>query len=409
MKTIIFKIQEFPHLSETFIISQVIIAIKIGLSVNLLVKKKLDIDSSSHRDLIEQYKIEQKIILEDYKIPANKFLKTLNASWLFLKNINRLSELRKFYLKKKKFSLSWIFEYDFYQKFKYADIIHVQYGTNIHPVDILKTSGSIKGKLIVSFHGHDVFFPINGYIPNNGYYNNLFKGDNLIVANTPYLANMIKELGCPEENLRVIPVGVDTEFFSTNHNNIFKQGKVIQLLSVGRLEEIKGHHLGIKAVDELIKRGYNICYNIIGYGTQYGALEKLISSLSLKGKVHLLGSRSQQEIREQYWISDIFLMTSIPFGEMRESQGIVSLEAQASGLPVVAFDSGGVKNTIQNHNTGFVCEESNLNEYIDAVEKLILNPNLRKRMSQEAPKFIETNFSLIEISKRWKNIYLNQN
>ncbi|WP_222861338.1 hypothetical protein, partial [Seonamhaeicola marinus] len=81
-----------------------------------------------------------------------------------------------------KFSLTWLYQLHFYKQFNTAHAIHVQYGTNVNPLDVLKKVGFLKPSLIVTFHGHDVFFPISGYIHNNGYYDNLFGFGDLITA-----------------------------------------------------------------------------------------------------------------------------------------------------------------------------------------------------------------------------------
>ena len=68
-------------------------------------------------------------------------------------------------------------------------------------------------KMIVSFHGHDLYFPINGIIHNNGYYENLFEYSDILIANTPYFKNLLMELRSTMEKIKTIPVAVDTNSF----------------------------------------------------------------------------------------------------------------------------------------------------------------------------------------------------
>src|SRR5690606_27570050 len=210
------------------------------------------------------------------------------------------------YLQKEiKFNLATIYSFQFYKQFKDYDIIHIQYGTNKYPVDIFKKIGLLSSKLIVSFHGHDAFFPINGFIPNNGYYNNLFKYGDLIVANTPYLADEIKNLGCPLEKIKVIPVGIDTEFFYPK-DGLKSQNESLRLITVGRLDKVKGHEYAIEIIDKLIKNNIMVTLTIVGEGKEREALEKLIQSKNLQKTITLVGKKSQEEIRDLLWNHDIY-------------------------------------------------------------------------------------------------------
>lgn len=402
-KKILFKIQQFPHLSETFILSQIIIAIEQGYNVKILVKNVLDFEKSAHSELLKKYKISNKIILDDYKIPKNKTIRLFQAGVILSKNIDNWKKLRQFVTLKSGFSLTWIYEFYFYKKFKNIDIIHVQYGTNVHPVDILKKVGLIKGQLIVSFHGHDAFFPINGFIPNNGYYDNLFSGDNLIIANTPYLAGIIRGLGCPQKNLSTIPIPVDTKYFTPLKN--IPNNEYLQLVTVGRLDPIKGHLIAVNFIDALRKKGINIRFTIVGEGQEYQNIKERIKDLSLENLVDMVGSKCQKEVRRILRKSDVYIFTGVPVAEgRRETQGLATLEAQACGLPILAFDSGGVKYTIKNEETGFLCLENDLECLVNKL-RLLTSSDLREEMGGKARVFVENNFSKKEIKKKWKAIY----
>lgn len=403
-KKIVFKIQEFPHLSETFIITQIIAAINLGFNVEVLVQRLLSFEESKQLDLIEKYQLGKKIRIEDYKIPKNIFLRLLKWLGLCLINIFSLNKIIKFYSFHNSFSLTWLYQFHFYRNLENVDIYHIQYGTNKNPLDILKKINAIKSSLVVSFHGHDAIFPINGYIPNNGYYNNLFLVSKAIVANTYYLARLIEDLGCEKKLLKTIPVPVDTNLFYPKKRLNDKLG-LLKLIMVSRLDSIKGHIYAFKAVERLKKKGYKLSLNIIGEGGERKKLEKYIKENNLEDVI-LLGAKSQTEVREYLWHSDIFLFPSITLPDGRqETQGLATLEAQACGLPVVAFNSGGIKYTIDINKSGFLCEEKNIEEFSNKIEVLINDPTKRVKMGNHAVEFISENFSLTRIQERWKTIY----
>lgn len=378
-------------------------AIEEGYEINILVKDVLDFGKSTHSILLEKYDIGKKIIIENYGIPKNKFIRLFKAFGIFWKHRRSWSKIQQYIRLKPKFSLTWIYEFAFYNQFMNTDIIHIQYGTNSHPVDILKKAGLLKGKLIVSFHGHDAFFPINGFIQNNGYYDHLFSGDNLIVANTPYLAEKIEALGCPEKNLLTIPVPVDTQYFTPSE--YLKNDEWLQVITVGRLDPIKGHAVAVDLINILRKKGLGIKFTILGDGQEYQNLKNQIAKFNLENDVEMIGRKSQNDVRGILRKSDVYLFTGVPILDgRRETQGLATLEAQACGLPVLAFNSGGVKFTVRDGETGFLCPEYDL----DCLEKklqVLMNLHLRQQMGQNARIFVEKEFSKNVIKKKWKEIY----
>ena len=405
-KKIIFKVAEFPHLSETFIVAQIVTAIKLGYDVKILIRKFLNNDVSKYSILIKEYNLLDKIILENYCAPKSKIMRLIKWMILLVINLKDLNSIIKFYKEQSKFSLTWLYQWFFYQEFNDVNIFHVQYGTNSKPLDILKKTG-FKPALIVTFHGHDAFFPINGYIHNDGYYNNLFKYGNLITANTPYLADKIIELGCPKELLSIIPVAVDTNFFYPN-TEIKIIESTLKLITVGRLDKVKGHDFCISAVAKLKSKGFDVTLTIIGEGVERKNLENLIAKFQLENKVFMKGKKSPLEVRQELWKHDLYLLTAVALIDgRRETQGLATLEAQACGLPVVVFDSGGVKYTLEDQVSGFLCDELDVNAISESVEKIAKNPLLLRKMSTQAIKFVCKNFSQEVIDEKWRTIYNN--
>ena len=405
MKTIIFKIWKFPHLSETFITSQIIIAIKCGFDVKILVKEILPFNESKQVELIVKYGLGDKLIIEDYKIPRNSFSKVLKWLYLLVSNISFLPKIITFYKSQPSFNFATLFEFSFYKQFRNVNIFHVQYGTNKTPLDVLKKINFIKSSLIVSFHGHDAFFPINGFIPNNGYYNNLFSGDNKIIANTPYLAEVISELGCSKSNINTIPIPVDVDFFFPLKNKVVDTDTV-ELITVGRLSHVKGQVYAFQVLKKLLDLNYKVSLTVVGEGNEREKLERFIEENNLTQSVKLVGSKSQSEVRDFLRNSDIFLFTSVATNEgRRETQGLATLEAQACGLPVVVFDSGGVKFTVKDGETGFLVPEYDTEAMTSGIIELIENDKLRKKMSEQAVQFVNEVYSQKGIDVTWKYLY----
>lgn len=401
----IFKIREFPNLSETFIVSQIVTAINLGYEVQILAHKILETDSNLRSSLIAQYSLIDKIKLEDYKIPKNKVLRLCKWLLLLFKNSMNFGFVYRYHKEQSQFSLTWLYQWWFYKQLNHAAIFHVQYGTNTKPLAVLKKIGFLKPKLVVTFHGHDAFFPISGFIPKEDYYDNLFHYGDLITANTPYLGNKLLELGCVKEMLQLIPVGVDTDFFYRKNKN--KQtNTTLKLITVGRLDKVKGQHHAIEVVRQLINENIDVDLTIIGSGEELCNLQNLIKKNGLEEYVNLEGRKSPLEIREALWNHDVYLLMAVPLPDgRRETQGLATLEAQACGLPVVVFDSGGVKYTLKEGVSGYVCPEGDVESVVAKIELLAKNPGQIGLMGSKAVLFVKENYSQSLIDKKWEIIY----
>lgn len=407
-KKIIFKISEFPHVSETFIIAQIITAIQLNYEVQILVNKVLDFKQSLHEELLLKYNLKDLIVVEDISIPKNKTLRFLKIFYLFISNLSRFKSILNFYKFQKEKSFSWIFHWVFYQQFNDSKtIFHIQYGNNKFPIDILKAKCNLKAKVITTFHGHDAFFPMHGFIPNDGYYNFLFQSANVITANTKYLATKIEELGCSSDKLQLVPVGVDTNFFNSLHK-VKTTNSVLKLINVGRLDPVKGHKYLIEIVNQIIKKGINISLNIVGEGEERNNLEQLIKKYHLSENIKLLGKKTQAEIKDMYLCSDLYVFAAVPLPDgRRETQGLATLEAQACGLPVIAYNSGGVKYTIKENVTGFLFDEFEIDSVVEKLLFLNENRAITQEMSNNCYKFVNENYSQKVIDEKWANIYSN--
>jgi len=122
----------------------------------------------------------------------------------------------------------------------------------------------------------------------------------------------------------------------------------------------------------------------------------------------LVGKKTQAEIKEMYLQSDLYVFAAVPLPDgRRETQGLATLEAQACGLPVIAYDSGGVKYTIDAGKTGFIFDEFEIEKVVEKLLFLNENRNVIQEMSNNCFSFVEANFSQKVINEKWSHIYSN--
>lgn len=150
-------------------------------------------------------------------------------------------------------------------------------------------------------------------------------------------------------------------------------GDDILVLSVGELQQRKNHEVIIRAIALL--NNPHIKYFICGRGELLDYLTKLANSLQLQNQVFFLGYR--KDIPEIMNASDIYAHPS-----RREGLGLASLEAMASGLPLVTSNVQGIPDYVENGITGFMCAPMDIPQYAKHLDILISDPELRSKIGQ---------------------------
>lgn len=174
-----------------------------------------------------------------------------------------------------------------------------------------------------------------------------------------------------------------------------------QLISVGRLDPIKGFDDLIDIFDLFYKKHPDWNLHIVGDGTENQNLQAKIDKLGLTKKIILCGTKHSKELENEYLNSSIYMMTS-----HSESFGLVLVEAANYGLPLLAFDSAqGAKEIIENNKNGFLIKNRNSEEMITKMEELISDHSKMQCFSENS-KNTALKFSKATISKEW-NKFLN--
>lgn len=223
-----------------------------------------------------------------------------------------------------------------------------------------------------------------------------------IVAPAEFVKQELISFGV-KKKIVVIPNGVDTKKFAEAKKGklreklgIKTQDKVI--LYLGRVAPEKSIGFVIKAfkkVSDKIPDSYLI---IAGDGSQKKELEKLTEDLNLTGRVVFLGLVDFKDVPSLYKEADIFA-----FASQTETQGMVVLEAMASGLPVLAVKDRVFEEVIENGKDGLLVKKDQ-NEFASMLENLLLDEKLRKEISKNALQKAQK-FSLEEIAEKFDTLY----
>ena len=147
------------------------------------------------------------------------------------------------------------------------------------------------------------------------------------------------------------------------------------ILNVGNLyDEVKGHKYLIEAISHIVKTRKDILCVIVGAGKLHTALESQIRSLGLEDYILLAGGRPHTEIPLWMNACDLFVLPSL-----RESFGVVQIEAMACGKPVVATRNGGSEEIITSEDYGLLVEPGDPNDLARKIQMA-----LNREWDQEA-------------------------
>ncbi len=228
-------------------------------------------------------------------------------------------------------------------------------------------------------------------------------------SNTNATANAVG-LDLPEPH--IIPMGIDYEKFATgNPQAVLKpnnQQKTI-LLFVGRLVEKKGVADLIAAVAGLPKDLLDrVELWIIGDGTERDHLKTLARDHKIEDKVVFHGRLPNAILPDYYAAADIFIAPSIvDAGGDTEGQGVILLEAMASGTAVISTRTGGIAEIIEHGKTGLLVEPKQIKSLSDAIKQLLLDESLRQGQCSLG-KLAAEPYDWKEIARKFVTIYNRQ-
>lgn len=178
-----------------------------------------------------------------------------------------------------------------------------------------------------------------------------------------------------------------------------------RLLTVGRLVEEKGVEYAIRAVGRLVKQGQRVQYRIIGDGALRAELETLVQHLDLGEVVHLLGAMSREDVKEQYEWAHVFVMPGVTASSGAvETQGLVLAEAQASGLPIVATDAGGIPEGVC-EGAGFLVPEKDVSALADRLDFVIEHPEHWPDMGQVGREYVQRKYDTNKLIDELVGLY----
>lgn len=356
---ILFVVNCFPKLSETFILNQVTGVLDAGHNVYIYAKEK---EQARSHESYYKYNLQQRV---QYHIAT--------------------SRSKKAFFSKNRF-----------------DIVLCHFGDRGYMGHKLIEQYKIHAPLITFFHGVDMSTSVD---VDPGVYDELFTYLDLALPISEYWQKRLVGLGYDQEKICVHYLGIDCEKFNYQQR-VHSSGQLIRFITISRLVEKKGIEYALRAFAEITKENENIEYVLIGDGPLRKSLEKLIKKLGIANKVRLLGSRTQEEIRELSKDAHIFLAPSITAAN-GDTEGIpVSImEAMAMGLPVISTHHSGIPELVQDGVTGFLVNEKNVLMLSERMRNMINHPELWSVMGKAGRDRVFAEFNAQKQNDRLVEIF----
>jgi phosphatidylinositol alpha-1,6-mannosyltransferase len=220
----------------------------------------------------------------------------------------------------------------------------------------------------------------------------------LLIANSRSTEQLLcAEWNVPPERVRVLHPGVDVQRFvpaerNAEIRNRLGWGNRPVILTVGRLQKRKGHDQLIRALPSIRKGQPKVLYAIAGDGEERPALQSLAVELGITGHVQFLGEIKDELLIQCYQQCDLFVLPNRQVGKDLEGFGMVLLEAQACGKPVVAGASGGTAETMDVGYTGRLVCCDGADELASAITDLLSDPGRLTRMGKAARSWVAERF-----------------
>ncbi|MCG2701017.1 glycosyltransferase family 4 protein [Candidatus Parcubacteria bacterium] len=231
-----------------------------------------------------------------------------------------------------------------------------------------------------------------------------------IICGNSYVAGLVKEFVGDEHTgrIEIINPGIEPRITPqmlcktgqahnvervTEIKNKYNLDNRLVLLTVGRLVKRKGVDKVLESLPAVLKITPNLIYVILGNGPEIGNLKLEIGNLKLEKNVILITDADDESRNAWYKICDIFIMPARNISGDFEGFGIVYLEANLAGKPVIAGDSGGARDAVENEVNGLLVNPESTDEICDAIIKLARDENLRKKLGQQGRSRVINEFS----------------
>lgn len=290
------------------------------------------------------------------------------------------------------------------------DIVHLHYP--FFGVHEFLTSLPEHTKLIVTYHMVPASPGLKGLVfklDASLFERRLAARANLLITQT---TDYLKAVALPRLGQalkwQVVPLGVGGEYSPGEPPDPLRRRLNLRelvpvVMFVGSLDTahaFKGVEVLLRAMAELKQRTWYLL--IVGKGNLRTAFEADAHKLGIHRQVIFTGFVPEPELPDYYRLGSIFVL---PATNGAETFGLAALQAMAVGLPVVASNLPGVRSVVRDHNTGLLVQPGDAVHLAAAIDELLLNRDLARRLGTAGRELVTTTFRWEAIGEKLLRLY----
>lgn len=395
-------VNEFPALSETFILNQITGLLDLGHEVTIFANRPRD-EAGVHSD-VARYRLSGRLVYR--AMPKGRMGRLAGAPRILLGNPERRRILRRtldpWRYRREATSLNMLYWADRLLDQPPFDIIHCHFGTVGKLVAFFRETGAIRGRLVVAFHGVDMSACLDS---DPRLYRHLFRHGDLLLPISEHWRRRLIEHGADPVRTRVHRMGIDPSRFTPKAR---RPGfdRLPRVLTVGRMVEKKGIEYGLRAIAVLAARGIPVHYDIVGNGPLRPRLEALARELCIVNQVVFHGWCIQEEIVALMHGSDVLLAPSVTdaHGD-QEGIPVALMEAMVTGMPVISTRHSGIPELVEGGKTGILAEERDAIGLADGLQLLLRSPVLSKEIGAAARAKVLAEHDINKLNRQLERHY----
>jgi glycosyltransferase involved in cell wall biosynthesis len=201
------------------------------------------------------------------------------------------------------------------------------------------------------------------------------------------------------DRVHVVRCGIDLEAFTPVRAAASDASSPVRVLNVAGMSPRKGQLVLVQALARLRSRGRDVTLALIGDGSERVKLEAEVARLGLHDHVTFLGALGHDAVRTSFEQADIFCLPSLA-----EGAPFVLMEAMASGVPVVATTVAGIPELIEHRVSGLLVTPARDDELADALDALVTDSELRRRLAVAGRRRVETERDLHSLTAELRQV-----
>ncbi len=230
----------------------------------------------------------------------------------------------------------------------------------------------------------------------------------VVISPTERMYKLLSSYGI-NRDIKILPTGIDDSVSIIDETKVpsfkkelFKEFPVLEnkkiLLYVGRVAKEKNLYMLFDVFDKVREKFKDSVLFIVGGGPELDNLKEKAKTLSFSSSICFAGYRERRTLPYFYHLADVFV-----FPSCTETQGLVTIEAMRTALPVVAIGEMGTLDVMQGDNGGFMIK-NDLNEFSARVIDLLSDKNLHSQKSKEAKEW-SAKWSMDYLTPKLENNY----